>query len=403
MKVLHIESEAYPYKSGHTIRSENIFKAQLGLVDELAVIPTLYRVPEKSFLSESSYAHNGITYFRPDLFSMNRFYNWIAKTPKMRTIAPYLSISLSKNIIYRMIQSKNFSVINGHSNIYGAYPAFLIAKKVGIPFIFDIHNLSIFNYGYGPIQIFVNHIELKLLKESNAIIAMDFFLKDFIVEKIGIDREKIFVAPNGINSDSFANLKDQSLIRNLKIPADRFIVGVDNSKKSENFDFIYTNIDLIKKSHPQIFFVVFGSKSEKCPDENYFKVLPRVEYSDMPKYYSMLDLFMLPRVKNEQTDVITPLKILEIMSCEIPVMVSDAKGLTDCIENGVSGFIFKSNDLKSFHDTLNTALAHDSLKTIGKNARKWVIKNKSWDASAQEYLQAYQFSLNNHKSNIFST
>jgi polysaccharide biosynthesis protein PslH len=90
------------------------------------------------------------------------------------------------------------------------------------------------------------------------------------------------------------------------------------------------------------------------------------------------------------------IKILEAMSCGLPVVTTDPGKGTIAAEHGVH--LWVANDSPSFADACITLLNNrKKAESIGQNARDLVIREYSWQSSVVKLEQLYQAIINETK------
>ena len=109
---------------------------------------------------------------------------------------------------------------------------------------------------------------------------------------------------------------------------------------------------------------------------------------EVPYKNSLFDLICIPRPDTRVSHVVTPLKPLESMACEIPLIVSNVAGLTSCIKDNKTGFIFKENDVSDLIKKISY-VTNNNISEVTTNARDWVRTNKSWELAGQQYSKCY--------------
>ena len=109
----------------------------------------------------------------------------------------------------------------------------------------------------------------------------------------------------------------------------------------------------------------------------------------MPVYYQMCDIFVIPRPYTLSAEILTPLKLLEVMAAAKPVLGSNVGGIAEVIRHGDNGYLFEKGNLTSLKNTLLEALDTDN-DLIGNNARKTVVLNYNWDNSARILQKVYE-------------
>lgn len=377
---------------GHSLRNHGIFTELNNKINFLYVAASTLSNDKSRLLKGRKFKIDGVYYDQVVSRKLLTFFRFISSIRKVGVLFRYILIFILNPIILAFkVNVQKFDIIHGHSDWQNGIGAYLLAKRYNKKFIYDLHALSFDNIEKSNRNYkLAKKTESLLIRKADAIITIDSSLKDHICDLFNISPEKIFIAPNGINGEFFK--------RNIKqtkgniVPENRFIIGVNDSKEMEGFQFIIDNKEKIIKHIPNAFFLVFASKDKnRFFDKNYFKLLPKVEFEKMPYYYSLTDLFILPRINNNMTQTITPLKILEIMSCEVPVFVSNVKGLISCVKDNKTGFIYNVGDIDDFINKIIEIYKLPNLEQIGKNGREWVLQNKSWNNAALQYLKAYEY------------
>lgn len=98
-----------------------------------------------------------------------------------------------------------------------------------------------------------------------------------------------------------------------------------------------------------------------------FSFINKVSYEYMNKIYNQATVFVLP----SDTEGV-PRTILEALCCEIPVIITEFKQLSDLILN--CGFTIHRGDVIQLADRIETILSEPKLAmSMGKNGRKKVI------------------------------
>ncbi|PAE44076.1 glycosyltransferase family 4 protein [Bacillus sp. 7884-1] len=115
---------------------------------------------------------------------------------------------------------------------------------------------------------------------------------------------------------------------------------------------------------------------------------------DIPSLLSISDIFVHPSLLDNQ-----PLSVIEAQIAGKPVIVSDAGGLPEMIEHGVTGLITPAGKDRSLCLHLDSLLTNDQLrKTLGSNAKKWALTYWSIDTAVKNVLEVYQSALTKKKN-----
>jgi len=388
--ILHILHASFPSQSGYVIRSEKILDYLSDYGYKIDVVGSIFSKRIEQLGNGKKFSHNGRTYIQLLSKPLLKVLLFSGKIPIIRIVSRYFEILINTILIIVRIRIKDYSIIHGHSTFRNGISAYIIASVYKKPFIYDIHALGIDALKPRTLKYRLEYfMEKVLIKNAKAIISIDKNLAESIIFRFNIDPNLVYIAPNGIDIDHFKKPNyDSDIKSNLGIPFDKTILGVDNSKPLEGFDLITKSFEKITNCISNVHFLVFGNKSPIIKS-SYITYLSQISPNNMPSYYNIVDLFILPRVKNHQSDTVTPLKVLELMSCETPVLTSNVGGLTHCIKNGVTGYILEENNTESLIKGIQFALRDNNQKNIIANAKSWVIKNKSWIRSIAEYRDCY--------------
>jgi glycosyltransferase involved in cell wall biosynthesis len=81
--------------------------------------------------------------------------------------------------------------------------------------------------------------------------------------------------------------------------------------------------------------------------------------------------------------------LLESMACGTPVVCSDAGGMPEVVQDGVSGFVVPANDRARLRERLSQLRADELAERMGAAARAHVERHFTWSATAQRCLLAY--------------
>lgn len=118
----------------------------------------------------------------------------------------------------------------------------------------------------------------------------------------------------------------------------------------------------------------------------------QVPFSAVPIYQNMLDIAVYPSI-SESFGV----SVLEASACRKPVVVSDAGGLTEVVENEVTGLIFPSKDVAKLFSKLERLLFDAEIREkMGKAGRERVIKHFNWEDNLKQMVNNYYEIIKNN-------
>jgi glycosyltransferase involved in cell wall biosynthesis len=110
-------------------------------------------------------------------------------------------------------------------------------------------------------------------------------------------------------------------------------------------------------------------------------VTQRLEEDELPLLYKSADLFVMPSLYDP-----CPVALLEGMSSGLPAVVTAVGGQKELIQSGRNGLVVPPRDPGSLSSAINTLLGDRKLAAkFGKENRKRIIENHTWDKIAKEY------------------
>lgn len=116
--------------------------------------------------------------------------------------------------------------------------------------------------------------------------------------------------------------------------------------------------------------------------------MPHAEVLD---YYTLCDVFVVPRIDERAARLVTPLKPLEAMALGVPLLVSDLPALREIIGGGARGSTFRAGDVTSLADELEQLHREpERARQLAVEARRWVETERRWEVNGARYQAVYR-------------
>jgi PEP-CTERM/exosortase A-associated glycosyltransferase len=404
MKILHILDRSIPDLSGYSIRSKYIveFQKKIGLEPTVLTSPKYPRTPESERI-------NNITYYRSFL-PQDAFSSIMLKIPFIREI---LIMEVLKKDIRRLVKIHQFDILHAHSPSLCGLAALRIAQESGIPFIYEARALwedtavDMQKFTEKSIKYKISrYLETRLFKRADTVIAICDNLKQEISSRIGTNH--IYVVPNGVNTQEFIpKEKSGELINKYNLKGKTIVGFIGKFFRYEGLDILLKSIPLILAQNKNMIFILIGGGVEEA---NIFKMAKELKLDDsvifpgwipheeILDYYSIIDIFVYPRVSKRITELVTPLKPLEAMAMGKMVVASNVGGLKELIKDRETGFLFSAGDSDDLAKKIVFLSDKDALrKEIGERARLAVLSERDWSIIVPNYRDIYNRLLSNKK------
>ncbi len=398
MKILHVVDHSIPLHSGYTFRSRNIFLNQRALGWQTEHITSPKHVIETGqYIAEEEI--DGLHFYRAD----------VAKSPlsKLPVLNQFAVINALKNRLFEVVNKVNPDIIHAHSPALNGLAAAAVAKKKGIPFVYEVRAFwedAAVSHGTckegGLRYRLTRNLENKVFKKADAITCICEGLRQDIAGR-GYDKNKIFVIPNAVDIEHFTpnESRDSALEKKWHL-VDHPVIGFIGSFYAyEGLDLLLQAVDEIKQTLPKLKVLLVGGGPEEAKLKNKVKQLQiedqviftgRVPHQEVQRYYSLIDVLVYPRISSRITELVTPLKPLEAMAQQQIFVASDVGGHHELIKDNETGYLFKAGDAKALADKIIQVFEHqEEWQAIRLAGRQYVETERNWQASIARYQAVY--------------
>ena len=308
-------------------------------------------------LAKKGHQVHFITYQEPvrlDSFHENIFYHEVSALDyPLFQYQPYESALASKIVDVAFFEK--LDILHVHYAIPHASSA-LIARSIlkekgyNLPFVTTLHGTDITLIGKDPgykpvVEYSINH--------SDGITSVSQSLKDDTYQNFNITRE-IEVIPNFIDFSRFKKTDKDHFKKAIAPNGEKILTHVSNFRKVKRVEDVVMMFDVVRKKIPSKLFLV-GDGPERmgteilcrnlgiCDDVRFLGKQDAVE-----ELLAVSDLFILP----SETESFG-LAALEAMAVEVPVISSNAGGLSEINVQGKTGFMSNVGD---FEDMAKNAI-----------------------------------------------
>ncbi|WP_311327712.1 N-acetyl-alpha-D-glucosaminyl L-malate synthase BshA [Capnocytophaga sputigena] len=315
-----------------------------------------------------------ITYSYPvrlDFLEMNiHFHEVHVEEYPLFHYQPY-ELALSSKMAY-VVKTYNIDILHVHYAIphaYAGYMAKQMLKREGIelPMITTLHGTDITLVGNHPTY---KEAVTFSINESDVVTSVSESLKRDTLRLFNVDKD-IKVIPNFIGLQKTERVSPCK--RSVMASADELIVThISNFRKVKRVDDVVRVFYGIQQQLPAKLIMVGDGPEREIADQLCKdlgikkKVLFLGNTSDIDRILCFTDLFLLPSESES-----FGLSALEAMAAGVPVVSSNAGGLSEVNEEGVSGYLCPIGDVQTMAEKAIYILSDKNrLAQFKQNARK---------------------------------
>ncbi len=361
-------------------------------IDIIFVLPRKLEGVDESFLKivdgkilcKTSYLFNSPLYpyvtgerYHSDFFHNNEFFG----NSLIEEVFRYAEFG------EEVAKKEHFDVIHAHDWL--SFGAGIRAKMIsGKPLIAHVHATEFDRGGGEGVNPLVYNLEKEGMEKADKVIAVSNFTKNIIINKYGINPEKIEVVYNGIDF-----LEEEGLTENvhkIKEAGKQLVLFVGRLTLQKGPDYFIKVAKKICDFTEDIYFVISGSgdMQEYLTEEvARLKISDRVLFSgflrekELQEIYQSADLFVMPSVS--EPFGITP---LEALANGTPVLISNQSGVSELVSHALKADFWDVNDMVN---KVLAALKYKPLSyCLAKNGRHEVA-GITWSKAAEKCINIY--------------
>ncbi|MEI7978986.1 MAG: N-acetyl-alpha-D-glucosaminyl L-malate synthase BshA [Bacteroidota bacterium] len=294
-------------------------------------------------LAQRGHQVHFIAYKQParlDSFMSNIFYHEVnVSTYPLFDFPPY-ETSLASTLV-DVVKFEKLDLLHVHYAIPHASAAImarqiLATEGIHIPVITTLHGTDITLVGkdaaFEPVVTYS-------INQSDAVTSVSDFLKQDTYKHFKITKH-IEVIPNFIDVTRFQKQPKEHFKKAIAPQNEKLIVHTSNFRKVKRVDDVIKIFGKINSKIPSKLLLV-GDGPERHNAEALCRELNLCEstlflgkQNPVEEILSVCDLFLMP----SETESFG-LAALEAMACEVPVIASNAGGIPELVQNGISGFM----------------------------------------------------------------
>ena len=307
-----------------------------------------------------------------------------------------------------------FDLLHAYFLPQAGFVAAYAGKYLNIPSVVSIRGNDIERAAFDPTKF--SHVMYALQNASAVTTNASELAKK---AKAFIDREVILI-PNGIDVDCFKPIERNSVLAEalgLTLESDSLLANsAEHTLSATRTPRLQSSVigfagELREKKGLKILLSAYAQVNKRQAaallivgevrageDKQFFEefrssnpdsqiiVTGIISHKDMPAYYSLMDVFVHPSLRDGM-----PNALLEAMACEKAVIATPVGGIIHVLEDGKNGLLVDVNDANMLTEKILELLDNPKKRAIlGKNARQSIVQRFTAEQELEANLNIYR-------------
>jgi glycosyltransferase involved in cell wall biosynthesis len=318
-------------------------------------------------------------------------------------ILNYSSFCASASLTASFLQRPDLVIATSPQLLVGL-SGWWLSRLKKVPFVLEVRDLwpeSLVGAGVGTQSSLlyrgIGRMAAFLYRSADAIAVVTPAFGDELARNWSVPREKIFLAPNGVETDLFspANV-DSRLTERLKKPGQFLVSFIGTMGLAHGLDTLLCAAEQLKTCAPEIAFLLVGEGADReriialAKSKNLSNVLllPQQPREKIPAYIGASDACVVMLKESDVFETVIPTKMLEFMSCAKPLILAVRGQAKRVLEAASGGLCVEPENPQALCDAV-LRLKEDSAlcEELGHNGRNYIVRELSRKRTALEYLE----------------
>jgi glycosyltransferase involved in cell wall biosynthesis len=287
-------------------------------------------------------------------------------------------------VVASIIAYKNtFDVIHAHDWL--AYPAGIAAKLIsGKPLVVHVHATD-FDRSGGSVNPGVFEIEKAGMEAADKVIAVSNLTRNIIIEKYGINPDKVVTVHNAVEP-----IENRELLKLSKNIDDKIVTFLGRVTLQKGPEYFIQAAHMVLQKMRNVRFVMAGSGdmlNRMIIQVARYKMGDRFHFTgflkgdDVQHMFSISDVYVMPSIS--EPFGISP---LEAMQSNVPVIISRQSGVAEILDHAIKIDFW---DTHAMADAIYGFLNYDGLTHMFKKHAREEVDNLKWEHAAAKVKEVY--------------
>ena len=291
-----------------------------------------------------------------------------------------------------------FEVLHAYFLTHAGFVAAYAGKYLNVPSVVSARGNDLERAVFDPSR--VSHILYALQHASAVTTNANELARKATALMPGME---VTVIPNGVDTELFKPLprnnalgESLSLINGGKLEMNSRVIGFAGElREKKGLRPLLSAYAQVNKKNPATFLIVgdvrAGEDMQAFEDfklsnpQSRIVVTGFVSTNDLPAYYSLMDIFVQPSLRDG-----LPNALLEAMACEKPVVATPVGGIVDAVRDCKNGRLVSTNDVGELADVMDELLRNEKLrKELGSASRQTIFDQFTLQSELDGNLAIY--------------
>jgi glycosyltransferase involved in cell wall biosynthesis len=319
---------------------------------------------------------------------------WLGRFARVVVMANYMEAQ--HRAIINEARERGVDVVHAHWAIPTGPAAVIAARKLQVPSIITMHGGDVYvnpEQGYDfPTRWYVRPALRWTLRNAGALTAITEDCRQHAL-RAGAPAEHIRLVFNGTDLRRFSPGENGNGADPRFGP--HMIFACRQLFPRKGIRFLLEAAAELKPQFPDIKVVVAGDGferpelaqlAERLGIGDLVTFLGWVPNAELPPYYRAAAVSVIPSLEEG-----FGIPAAEAMGCETPVVASDAGGLPEVVENGVTGLVVPRGNSSALAQAIGSLLADPQRRRrMGQAGRERALRLFDWDRSAEQFEEIYR-------------
>lgn len=304
-------------------------------------------------------------------------------------------------IASKLVATQQFDCVHAHDWLV-AHAAVTLKRAFGTPIMTTIHATEWGRWSgiHNELQNYIHSMEWLLNYESKGTIVCSYYMKNEIQTIFGVPSSKVFVLPNGVETEKYdVNFDQWNFRRKYAYDHEKLVMSVGRMVPEKGFQTLCDAALKVLQNYDNVKFVVAGkggmlenlrARAQMLGIEHKVWFLGYVSDEDLIKLQIVSDVAVFPSLYEP-----FGITAIEGMAAGTPIVVSDTGGLGEIVDHGYTGIkTYAGNSDSLAWGILELLYNPNYANAIRENAYNKVHNVYNWDLIAKDTVNVYNYVLN---------